>query len=347
MKKFSSFLMVAIAIFAVLAAPLRVNAASNSLGVNPRRDYTIKPGETVKDTLNVSNLNKQEPLVISIRTLDFESKDETGAPGLLLKRTEPTRWSLKPYLKFPESLTIPAGKSVDVPVSITMPANIGAGSYYSAINYAVAADGGESNVSLASSSVSLLFVRVPGETRSTLTLEDFGAFTPSQDFTSGAYGKFFSATKPKYVSYTLKNLGNIAEQPTGSMEIKNIFGKQVKMLEDVNPNKSLVIIEQTRRIDVCLNEAQVTKKNNATNSDEQVKECNDMSLMPGRYTANLSLFYGDNGTASQEISETATFWYLPVWFIIAVAVVLLIIGIAVRSLVNKVRSVGKHKYSRR
>lgn len=347
MKRFSSLLMALIAVLAIVAIPLRVHAASNSLGVNPRRDYTIKPGETVQDVLSVSNLNKTEPLTIAIRILDFEAKDQTGAPELQLTRKEPTRWSLKPYIKIATSQTIPAGKSVEIPVSITMPATIGAGSYYSAIHYAVSAGEDSGNVSLASSSVSLLFVRVPGEARSVLKLEQLGAFTPSQDFTSGAYGSFFSAAKPKYVSYSLKNLGNIAEQPTGSMELTNMFGKTVKVYDEINPNKNLVLIDQTRRIDLCLNEVEVTKKNKLTGNPEEVKECQELNLTPGRYKTKISVMYGTNGTPSQEIRETAAFWYLPAWFLIAVAVGLLMVAAFVRSSVHKLQDRGRKTYSRR
>lgn len=347
MKRISSILVAVAVLASVIAVPMGAHAASNSLGVNPRRDYSVKPGQTVNDVLNVSNLNKSEPLTIAIKMLDFEAKSQTGSPDLLLKRTEPTRWSLKPYIKIPSSQTIPAGQSVDIPISITMPANIGAGSYYSAVHYAVSTGEGDGNVSLASSSVSLLFVRVPGQARSQLTLENFGAFTPTQDFTSGAYASFYSATKPKYISYLLKNLGNVAEEPTGSIEIRNTFGKIVKVYENANPNKNLVLIDQTRRIDVCLNEVEVKQKNKLTGNEEDAKECQEMSLAPGRYTAKMSLLYGENGTSSQEINETTTFWYLPVWFIIAVVAGILIIVFLVRSAIHKLGAVGKKTYTRR
>lgn len=352
MKKFSAIVMFALFVGAIFITPTTAIAApkssSNSLGVNPRRDYVVKPGEKIQDTLNVTNLDKSEPLIIAVRSVDFKASNQTGTPNLLLKQIEPTRWSLKPYLTIPATYTIPAGKSADVPFTINIPANVGAGSYYSAVHYSVSGgEGDQSTVNLSGSSVSLLFVRVSGEAKSSLLLQKFGAFTPSNDMTTGVYNSFYSATKPKYLSYTLQNKGNIAEQPGGSLQLKNIFGQTVKLYAKANPYESLVLLEQTRRIDLCLNEVEVREKNKLNGQDEEVKKCEDAKLLPGRYTAAMSLVYGGEGIATQEIRASTSFWYLPVWFIIAVIIGLLIAAWAIRTLVSKIKNRGKPTYGTR
>lgn len=354
MKRISTI--VAALAFAVLfvAAPAQaqaqVSAASNSLGVNPRRDYTIKPGETVKDVLNVTNLHKSDDLYITINPIDFKASNQTGSPDLLLKQKENTRWSLKPYIEIPKSYTIPAGTSADIPIAISIPSNVGAGSYYSAIHYSVTGeDGGDesTNLRLSGSSVSLLFVRVPGEAKSSLQIQNFGAFNPTEDMTTGTYATFFGATKPKYLSYTLKNNGNLAEQPVGSIQLKDMFGRSIKVYEDANPNKSLVLIEQTRRIDFCMNETTVKQKNKINNQEEDVKQCEAANLMPGRYTANIAMLYGGQGAPSQEILAATSFWYLPAWFIIAVVAGLLLIAYLAYTLGKKIKGRGKPTYGTR
>jgi hypothetical protein len=60
-------------------------------------------------------------------------------------------------------------------------------------------------------------------------------------------------------------------------------------------------------------------------------------LWPGRYSASLNLFYGQNGNRTQEIAGTASFWYLPAWFLIVLAVVLALIAYFVWRIVRKVR----------
>ena len=322
-------------------------AASRAIGVNPRRDYTLSPGETKSDTIFVTNLNQTEELTAKIEIIDFGSQNQTGSPALLLKATEPTKWSLKPYLSMPDGYKIPAGKSAEIPFTISIPEGLGAGSYYSAIRFMADSANEGSNVSLTSSAATLMFIRVTGETRSSLTLEKLGAFTPNKDMTDGVYGTFFSATAPKYLSYLLKNNGNVAEQPTGSLLIRNIFGKQVQVIENANPGKNLVLIDQIRRIDVCLNEERKDVKNPETGNMVEEVICNPAKLMPGIYKAQLGLVYGDSGNASQEIKATATFWYLPVWFIIAAALGIALLAFAIWKLVHNIKNYKKPTYGTR
>ncbi len=337
---------IAIAVLGVSAllvsalSPYTASAASNSLGVNPRRDYVVKAGDKFNDTLVVSNLSRTEDLNITIRIIDFEAKDQTGTPSLLLKRQDPTRWSLKPYLTLPKTVKVAAGKSADVPFTIDIPKSVGAGSFYSAVQYSSDGAGGEKNVSLASSSATLMFVRVPGEAKNSLTLEKFGPFTPNEDRSNGVYGTFFGSTTPKYLSYALNNTGNVAEQPSGSVILKDIFGKEVKVIEDANPSKNVVLIDQTRRIDLCMNEEFTNKKDPETGRMVETTTCHDMSFKPGRYTATLALLYGDNGSSSRELNATATFWYLPAWFVILATLALGAVGGLVYFIVRKLKRRG-------
>jgi hypothetical protein len=345
MKKIGTILAAFATLLISLLIPATTFAASNSLGVNPRRDYTIKSGEKINDTIFVRNLSATDDLTIDINLVDFQAQGQSGAPALLLKQTQPTRWSLKPYMTIQKSATIGAGKSADIPFSVIIPKNVGAGSYYSAVRFSAQSANGQSNLNLSGSSISLIFVRVPGQANDSLQMTKFGAFTPNSDASSGTYASFYGATAPKYISYELKNAGNVAEQPTGSMLIKNIFGKQVKLYQNINPNKNLVLIDQTRRIDLCLNPQQVTKTVNGVKT--QVEQCNNYSFKPGRYTAVMDLFYGTNGSSSREIKATASFWYLPPWFITVVVVVLLVLAGVVWLVVNAVRNARGQKYRRR
>lgn len=331
-------------IFSVMSSPgVHAQTSSNSLGVNPRRDYVINAGETVNEVLVVSNLSKTADLNIKIRIVDFEGKNQTGSPSLLLKREEPTAWSLKPYLTLPKTVKIPAGKSADVPFTITIPKSVGAGSLYSAIQYSTDGGNGDRNVSLTSSTATLMFVRVPGEAKNDLTLQKFGPFTPNADNADGLFGTFYSATKPKYLSYVLKNNGNVAEQPAGSVSLKNIFGKEVKLFENANPSKSIVLIDQTRRFDLCLNEERTDRKDAETGRNIEEVKCNDFNLQPGRYTATMALIYGDNGSSSREINAVSTFWYLPVWFLIIVALGIAALVGAVLFVLRKMKRGGARR----
>lgn len=326
----------------VLAGSLgHVAAASNSLGVNPRRDYTIESGSKVSDILNVTNLSKTDDLTVNINIIDFGPKNETGAPSLMLTAKEPTRWSLKPYMTIAKSVSISAGKSTNVPFTIAIPAKVGAGSYYGAVRYSTAGGDNSANVSLTSSSATLIFVRVPGEANDALRIKQFGAFTPTKTAETGSFGKLYVGAAPHYLAYRLVNTGNVAEQPTGSASIKNLFGKQVKIFEKANPNTNIVLIDQTRRIDLCLNEVDTSSKDRANNSNADSTSCEAPHLLPGRYTAKLALLYGDNGSSSHELGAVASFWYLPIWFVVALLVGVLFIAGIVWLIVHAIR--GHHR----
>ena len=305
---------------ASLFAAAPASAASNGLGITPRKDYTVKAGDSVSDKLYVSNLSTNQDLDLSIRLVDFKAQDETGTPALDLSENAPqTPWSLKPFAKLPATLHLGAGKSTYVPFTITIPAGQGAGSYYSAVQFAAQNSPEQKKVSIAASSTTLLFVNVPGKATESLNLLRFGAFKPSADDQSGSFSSLFVASQPTVLAYRARNNGNVAEQPTGSIVVKNSFGKQVALIQDVNPKKQLALRGQIRRFEVCLKSEAKTVTQNGQQSTEQV--CGSAHLWPGRYTAQMDVFYGLSGNASQEIAATATFWYLPWWFLIGVLVV--------------------------
>jgi hypothetical protein len=347
MKRLGNIFGLLLLLAAIIQTPHQALAASNSIGVNPRRNYTIDPGGKVSDTLFVNNLSKTDDLTAHMEILDFKAQDQTGTPALLLKEDQPTKWSLKPYISVPQQYNIPAGTSANVPFTIAVPKNVGAGSYYSAIRYSSTNPSSGGSVSLSGSAITLVFVRVTGEAKSNLSLEKFGAFVPNQDFSDGAFQSVFGASKPKYVSYLVRNNGNIAEQPAGSIMIKDTFGTVYKFISDANPKKNLVLIGQTRRMDMCLNEVKTTTKNPSTGANVETTDCKDPSMAPGRYTATIDLLYGDKNNSQGELKQTATFWYLPAWFLLLVALIAIAIGLGVWYLVSRIKSHGKSTYRRR
>jgi hypothetical protein len=325
MKKLARVASLLLAITTILTATT-VHAASNGLGVTPRRDFTVQPGKSVSDTLYIQNLSLSQDLQVDVKMIDFGAANETGTPALQLGDNTPlTPWSLKPFTKLPASTTIAAGKSANVPITISIPANQGAGSYYSAIEYTAVNPQTKARLNIAASTASLLFVTVPGNAKEQLSLKQFGAWQSNTNKDgNGVFSGMFVSGSPKEFAYRLENGGNIAEQPSGSMIIKNMFGRTVKEIQDANPKKQLVLLGQTRRIQVCANTSVLDSKD-PNGQQAQQSTCDDPGLLPGRYTAEIALFYGINGSNTQEIIGKATFWYMPWWFLILVVVVILFI----------------------
>lgn len=325
MKRFKSIVLAAAAVVMTVACALPALPASAqssaSLSIAPKKNYVIEPGKSVDDKLTIRNLDNTSSLQLNLRVIDFTYTNNSGTPKLMLDANAPdTTWSLKPFLTVPKSVTVPAGSSKSFDMSVKIPAGHGAGSYYSAIIYSTGApDGG--NVGLSASGVTLVFVSVPGKVSEDLQLKNFGAYDASAQGDVSGY-RYITTDEPQTIAYTLFNNGNVTESPVGSIKLKNIFGKE-QTIDNVNPSSSLALIGQTRTFTACI---KLQSQNlNFQGTAAQANTCTSPGLWPGFYTANLDLYYGQNGNNTQEITKTAHFWYLPWWFIVLVVIVLLIV----------------------
>lgn len=322
---------------AVLVPVNTVNAQeSAALSISPRKNYTIEPGKEINDTLLIRNIDREKPLNLSLKMVDFTFNNDGGTPKLMLDENAPqTSWSLKSFMEVPRTATIDPGQSENVNIQVKIPANQGAGSYYSAIVYSSAAsDGG--NVGLNASGVTLVFVTIPGTVNEKLTIQKIGTYNPEAKNRDGSSGKYnlFNLNMPDRISYTIKNEGNVAESPVGSITLKNVFGQE-KTINDINPNKSLALIGQTRRFDACI---MLAKEQVDFNGNRQeATTCAEAGLWPGIYSVTLNGYYGQNGNNTQEIIGKGYFVYTPWWFIVLLIVIVAFVGYHVWRLVRFIR----------
>lgn len=319
MKRFKSTILAVLAVFVAVAyvlpaASTLAVSSSAALSIVPKKNYVIEPGKTIRDTLIIRNMDRERPLELNLRVVDFTYSDDGGTPKLMLDEDAPqTTWSLKPFMTIPESVTVQPGKSATVNTSVAIPANQGAGSYYSAIVYSSGSSEG-GNVGLSASGVTLAFVNVPGDVNEKLELKQFGAYNLAK-----AEFNYFNTEVPGAIAYKLKNSGNVAEAPVGSITMKHMFGKE-QALDDVNPNQSLALIGQERTFTACIK----TQSEEVDFNGEKSKStaCAKPFLWPGYYNIKLDLYYGQNGNRTQELTGTGGFWYLPLWFIVVFIIVM-------------------------
>ena len=356
MKRFSSFISAALSVLLLVVSVSPASAATTSktstvsspdssagLSIEPRKNYTISPGQTVTDKLTIGNLDNTSGLSLSLRMIDFTYTNQSGTPKLFLAQNAPqTPWSLKPYTTLPSSLTLAPGASTTINYSITIPKNLGAGSYYSAILYQTG-QGNGGNVGLGASGVTLVFVTVPGIVKENLQLQKFGAYTSTDSGVTGSYTYIATQNFPQMIAYTLKNSGNVTESPAGSITLKNIFGKEVGSIYQTNLIQSLALIGQSRLFATCIETeaSQIQKLGGQTVDNTGQNQCVNPKMMPGLYTAHLDIYYGQNGNQTHEITSTARFWYLPWWFIIIVLIVLAAIIFGIWKLKQKFDSLVK------
>ncbi len=327
------------------AADQSDTGGSAALSIPPKKTYLIEPGKSVQDKLTITNADTTNSLELSLRVIDFTYTDDGGTPKLFLDPNAPqTTWSIKPFIDIPETMSIPAGGTKSVDMGVAIPANQGAGSYYSAIIYSTGAPNG-GNVGLSASGVTLVFVNVPGQVNENLTLQKFGAYRQQTSTVNAGY-MFVTSDMPKTIGYTLKNAGNVTEAPAGTITYKWMFG-QAKTIDDVNNVGSLALIGQTRTFTACIK----TQAENVSLSGSQstANVCVDPGLWPGYYSLGLDLFHGQNGNLTREVTGTAGFWYLPIWFIVVLIVVILALALFIWRTYTNVRSWrdGRHVRSMR
>lgn len=302
---------------------------SAALSITPRKNYNITPGKAISDTLLIRNIDREQPLYLTLRVVDFTSNGLDGTPKLMLDENAPeTEWSLRSMLEVPKNVTIEPGQSKSVDIKLTVPDNQGPGSYYSAIVYSsAAAEGG--NVGLSASGVTLVFAERDGEVNEKLDLEKIGNYNTLKKEYS-----LFSTSMPMRIGYTIRNEGNVTGRPFGTINIKNIFGQE-KTINNINPNKSLALIGQTRIFEDCI---AISKEQVEFDGDRQeATTCANPGLWPGFYTVELTGLYGRNGNQQHEIYGKGHFFYTPWWFVIALILVALFIGYHIWRFVRFVR----------
>jgi hypothetical protein len=349
MKRTLTLLSTALVVLCILVNVLPASAASGSstgLSINPRKNLIVSPGQTLKDNLIVGNLSPTSTLDLSLRVVDFTFYNNSGTPKLFLAKNAPQEtWSIRPFVSLPKTEIIGPSQQVQVPYSVTIPKNQGAGSYYSAIVYS-ATSGSGGNLDLDASGVTLMFVNVPGAVHENLVLQKLGAYTESKKNDTGSYA-FINTVKPGYLAYTLKNNGNVTESPAGSATVKYMFGGKPINVASVNVNSSLALIGQSRLFQTCLNNLKQGTTAVGTYTLENV--CGPVNLKPGRYSVSINLYYGQNGNQTQEISGSASFWYLPWWFNITCIVVILVLAFIIWRVVRKLqgKSSSNRKFGKR
>jgi hypothetical protein len=287
-------------LFGLVSVPLAAAAtgSSNGMKVAPvRTDLVMKPGETKTVSVQLQNVTNADG-EYQIITNDFDSKDESGAPALLLNGATNARHGLKNYMSTPKTVSVKKGEQKSITVSITLPKNIAGGGYYGAVRFAPASsDAQGANVSLSGSVASLILVSVPGDVKEDLQIASF------QVRHGDSSRVLFTSNKDLKASVRFRNAGNVQEQPFGKIQLKK--GDKVLGSFEVNASdpRGNVLPDSIRRFDVSLK--------------------NVGSF--GKYTIQGNFGYGSNG---QLLSASTTFYVVPLALIIVAVVLIALIVLA-------------------
>lgn len=287
----------AVPAFAVTAA--NQNAGQALEIAPPVLNIKADPGEVVKSEIKLRDVSTS-PLVVRNQINDFVAAGEDGTPKLLIDEygnAESSPYSLKDWVQPLPQFTLKPKEVNNLAVTIRVPADAAPGGYYAVIRFTASPPGLDgSGVSLSASLGTLVLLRVNGDAKESMEVEEFSATK------NGSPNWLFESQPITFVT-RVKNEGSTHEQPVGQIAVKDMFGNPVAGI-NVNLAQGNVLPSSIRKFEPVLDESVIGNR-----------------FLFGRYTADLKLSYGTQG---QTITASTSFWVIP-WRLIGFAILLLVI----------------------
>jgi hypothetical protein len=290
--------------------------SGNGILVSPVvEETTISKGQTIAIPMAVQNPTNSTITLVAIVNDFLASTNETGQPDIILNNSKtPLPLNNFETLAQPISnITLAPLQRVYFDVNLTVPANATSGGYYGVIRFENANLARTGNVGITASTGTLFLITVPGHLTYKLSLTKFAVEQNNQPTSFVTSGKLTAVT-------ILDNVGNIHVQPFGTIEVKNMFGKVESIIQfnGVNPRTNIL-------------PDSIRKYTNTLPNKHWL----------GHYTVTASIAWQQG--SSNIIVASAGFWYLPVWFMLTVAVVIIVIVFVIWLIIHR-RRVLRRKY---
>lgn len=280
MKRYFLF----ITIFILFAFP--VFAAEDSLKMTltpPIIKNNMKPGESWLSTVKLVN-NNEKQLTVYTDLRDFRSSPEGGV-DLIPPEESAGEGNHSGFLKQwmqiqPGPFTIEPFSSIEIPFEIKVPKEAEPGGHYAAILVGTKSSGNikGSGIGISSMISSLVLVTIAGDVVEEGKIREF-----STDKT------YYNEPNVNF-KLRFENTGNVHLQPKGNITIKDMFGKEQKVI-DINKD---------------------TAYGNVLPGSTKTWDFNWQGekgiLKMGKYSAVINLYYGEQ-TAEVD-TRTFYFWYI-------------------------------------
>lgn len=304
----TSLLSAALLVAATTALPGMAAAQAPAPGQNPGSGQALEiappvitltadPGQVLKTQISLRDITSEQ-LKVTSQVNDFEAAGEDGTPKILLEEGETSPQSIKTWVAPLPELLLEPRQIKNLPVTINVPANASPGGYYGVVRFTATPPELEgTGVSLSASLGSLILIRVKGQANEKM---EVASFTVGKD---GKTGSLFESA-PLQFTQRLKNAGNVFEQPSGQVVVKDMFGKTVGAT-NVNLPPRNVLPSSTRKFEQPFDKSVIGSKK-----------------LFGKYTATLNITYGSD---KKTLTESITFWIIP-YKLIAIVLAVLIGG---------------------
>jgi len=292
-----------------LRAQAQTPDGSVSLAISPQiLDLTANPGETSTNTFRLTNASP-DSVDILVTPKNFVPRGEEGAVDLTVDNTS---FSLADWITVsPSRISIAPGKTQDFTVGIVVPSDAEPGSHFGAVVFQTIPPAQEGSAALVSQEIApVILVKVAGEVQESADIAEFKAEK-----------SFYSNEDTVQLFSRVENTGNVHFKPSGKITIKNIRGSQVAELDLDRRN---VLPDSIRQIST---------------------EWKPEGFQVGRYTATLTLVFGDSDEIRVAETSFIIFPYQTILPITAGLVVVVYLAIRFRkrlSLAAKVLS-GKEE----
>jgi hypothetical protein len=264
-----------------------LNQGSAGIQVTPVIDeFDIQPNEVITREITIDNLTRNSTTYYPL-VMNFEANKETGEPVFISENERFAKYALSGWVTFRESsFVLAAGERKTISYTVNAPSDATPGGHYGAVLFSTEKPEFDENgifVGVVGLIGTLVLATVPGDLIENLLVTSFKS--PSILF-----------APPANFEVTVGNYGNVHLRPTGGITIRNWLGQQSTYL-GVNDTQGAVLPESQRTFKSAWNFSW---------------------LAIGRYSANLSLSYGDG----KSVAELRTFYIIPYWFIVLVGMLI-------------------------
>lgn len=268
---------------------------------------TVNPGQSIKTQIKLVDISKND-LIVTNEIDDFVANGTNGTPKILLNGSGNDPFSMKNWVEPLPEFTLSPQNIKTLNVTINVPKNASPGGHYSVIRFTgIPPQLQGQGVSLSASLGALVMLTVNGNIKHSVTVQKF---TVSKN---GHPGSFFSST-PLEFTELLKNNGNVQEQPTGTIVIKNMFG-HITASMPVNTPPHQVLPASTRNFTEPLGTSVLGTKH-----------------LFGYYTATLNLTYGPDKTP---LTVKLSFWVIPWKLILGIVIALIVLFFVLRFVLRR------------
>mgnify|MGYP001566091903 CR=1 FL=1 len=275
-------------------------SAGTGLTIQPVKvSNTLKPGETVSGNIRLSSASDGDAIQVEASVEDFIPV--AGAESIQFVGRAPGVTTVRDWITLggDEVFKLKEGEAVNIPYTITAPWDAEPGSHFGVAFFKATrpAINGQQQLSIGTRIGMLILITVPGSHLQKGKILDFT-------------GPSFIQKTPADFKIKFENLGTVHFEPKGTLAISNMFGSVV----------AKVPIEGQTVLPTGIKDISVSWRAEG--------------WLLGKYNAVATLYDGE-GTAMT--TSSASFWVIPIWYILGALVSLIILFLIFRWVRRRVR----------